>query len=684
MIFRLVFILLALLLPYAVLHGEEIGRNFSIPSSRYDIIYGSPAWNTSPTKIDTAFLVIRDRISKKLLQVQLEEVAPDSAQFKGSFHFKLAQQKSIVPEVYIPPQSLRNEMDHFYQLVQQGKVARKPVIIKRTREENLIDVYDTKEQARRAWSLFKEKSSLRAQIPNSPLSVSQQDLLSDAEALAKKKEADREEERLRMEQIERQKIQDLLQEQQKLSLAERKKRESEAKKLAEEGMQAYQNQNYALAEEKFRQSAQLDPSNKDFYYRYGVSLYKNQKYNEALVALNIAPVASELKVEKEYYIGLSHFNLEEYKRALHFFNSVAESKDPVLAPSAEFYKGLIYLKQEKFAESKLAFETVIDTSQDPKLDEKAEEYIETVARAEKLAELRKKKWRLSATAGLMYDSNVLLAPDLQTSQGTSQEEGDIRLITSGNVTYKALLEERSSWDINASASLTNSSKSSLASADPWLYTLSAPYVRSWSGDRPRRLTLTPSYEILYMALSGNSTKNNIMNSYVGKADYLISNHATWFSNYNLELRQDDFSISSAVGDNDLDAFRYSFGTTQTALIGPKKKQALAGTLRYAKNQAKGKNRLYNRYEGAVTYAKPVWIDGSWTTSLTYYYLRYPDSSTDRKDNNMTISSSLAKPITDWFTWGLVGSFSNNVSTDSSSYSYERYSLMTTASFNTAF
>jgi hypothetical protein len=46
--------------------------------SRYVIVYGSNSWNTSPSAIDSAFIVIRDKESKKLLQVQLEETAPDS------------------------------------------------------------------------------------------------------------------------------------------------------------------------------------------------------------------------------------------------------------------------------------------------------------------------------------------------------------------------------------------------------------------------------------------------------------------------------------------------------------------------------------------------------------------------------------------------------------------------------
>ena len=56
-----------------------------------------------------------------------------------------------------------------------------------------------------------------------------------------------------------------------------------------------------------------------------MSLYKNEKYNEALVAFSVAPVKDELKVEKDYYIALSHYKLNERKRAFNHFKTVGES-----------------------------------------------------------------------------------------------------------------------------------------------------------------------------------------------------------------------------------------------------------------------------------------------------------------------------------------------------------------------
>ncbi|HAG91733.1 MAG TPA: hypothetical protein DCL41_07665 [Bdellovibrionales bacterium] len=655
-------------------------------NSRYDIVYGSPSWNKSPTKIESAFLVIRDRSSKKLFQVHLEETAPDSSEFKGTFQIEVKGQSKIVPEVYIPPQSLRGQMDQFYKLISQNKVFRKPVIIKRTSEENIIDVYDTKNQAQRAWDLFQERRSLRGQakVPTSPSQNTPKDILADAAALEAQKTADKEMERLRLEQIEKQRIEEQMAAQKKLSEAERKKRMEEANRLAAEAMAAYEKGDFVTAEAKFKDAASLDPENKSIYYRYGVSLYKNEKYNEALVAFNLAETQGVEEVEKNYFMGLSHYRLEEWDKSVEKFKIVAASNDEVMAPSAHFYIGAILFKQEKYEECQTSFETVLDTSKDPKLDERAEEYIEAAIKAHRLKKLKEKKFHVTGTAGLMYDSNVLLAPDLETTQGSSLKESDVRLLTMGDLTYKAIWEDNRTWDVKAGATLMNSSKSSLAQADPWLYSLSAPFTYTKAGKLPSIIAITPGYESLFMAESGNSTKKNILNSAKLKASYMRVMQTDWFSEYSLEYRLDSFSLASSTGDNDLSSNKYTLGTTQTVKIGPKRKEALAGSLKASLNQAKGKEKIYQRYETGITYARPVMKDSSWATSLNYYILNYVNSSNGRKDNNITVSTSFAQPLKEWFTWSVVASYSNNSSTVSSSYAYDRYSVMTTGTFTTAF
>lgn len=655
-------------------------------SRRYTIIYGSSSWNNKSTQIDSAFLIIKDKKTGKLVQVELEETAPDSAEFKGSFQVILVDE-GITPEVYIPPQAIRGDLDKFYQLIQSEKLDRKPTIIKRNRSENIIDVYDTKEQAQRAWAAYQEQRlANQGKSPNIPISPDAGIALEKTKALeiAKALQASQEADRIRLEQIEKQKIEQRIAEAAKLSAAAKKKLQNEAKILVDEGMKLYEGTQYREAEEKFKKASELDPENREFYFKYGVTLYKNYKFNEALVAFNVTPPNPKTDLEKNYYAGLCHYKLKELDRARTRFAKVSKSSDPVLAPSASFYEGVILFEQEKYEEAKKPFETVLDTSKDPKLDEQAEAYIEAIAEAMTWQKLRSKKWLISGTAGLMYDSNVLLASDAVNSQGASQKESDLRLVTMGDLTYKAMLTPKSSWDITAAANLTNSSKNELASADPWTYTLSAPYGHLLSGSKPRRLSVTPGFETLYMAVDGSSTKSNILNSMYLNFDYLIVNQPTWISIYSFGYRRDDSSLVSSIGDNDLDANKYNLSTTQTLLIGRKKKEALAGSFGLTYNDAKGKDRLYNRVDVGVTYGKPVWKTSSWATSLNYYLLDFPDATGSRTDNNLTLSTALAKPIKEWFTWGVVGSVSNNVSTQSDVYSYTRYTLMTTATFNTAF
>ncbi len=95
------------------------------------ITYGSPSWNSDSAKIDSAYLVIRDRNSGRLIQINLEETEPDSSKFNG--YFSLSD--TITPEVYIPPSNIRGEksLKKLYQLIKDGKIPRKPLIWKKER-----------------------------------------------------------------------------------------------------------------------------------------------------------------------------------------------------------------------------------------------------------------------------------------------------------------------------------------------------------------------------------------------------------------------------------------------------------------------------------------------------------------------------------------------------------------------
>ncbi len=686
---------IALVLPLsapALANANEKGRKSLSTTRAIFVNYGSPSWNVDSRKIDDAFLMIRDKQTGKFVQIQLEETAPDSAQFVGSFKVNIGEQ--IVPDIYVPPENLRKDLNatkQMYTLIQSGKLQRKPMIWKRNAKgQALMDVYDTREQAQSALKAFEnEQAAARAlRRLKKPSGAAKGQSLATSQEESRKAQLDslalqaaqRMAERVRLEQIERQKVLQRQQEQKLMSESERKKQRAKAAKFAAEASRQYDLGQFKPAEENFRQAIELDPENRDYHYKYGVTLYRNEKFNEALVALKVAKVAPAVEMERDYFMGLVHFRLSELDNALEKFKTVAKSSQPNLAPSAEFYAGVVYFSQEKYLEAKTSFETVIDTSTDANMDKQAEDYIDRIAAAEAFKKMQENKFTVMGVVGAMYDSNVLLSPDNAT--GTATDTADFRLLTILNLQYRPIYNERNEFSTSAMANLTNSIKDESAAADPFIYTLQAPYSRSTKlGDKGLKLTFTPGYELLYLDPSSTGTKQRSQASYYLSTDANFVMSKDWISILTLEYRDDNSYDASSTGPENLDAERYTLRSTQMFLL--EKKRSLLPSVGYAQNSASGKNKIYNRIDLGVTYVSPLPWETNGSVGLSAYQMKYGSAETPRTDTNYTLTLGLTKPIYSWMTWGMNGTYTKNGSNISAN-EYTKYMVMTTATFITNF
>ena len=121
------------------------------------------------------------------------------------------------------------------------------------------------------------------------------------------------------------------------------------------------------------------------------------------------------------------------------------------------------------------------------------------------------------------------------------------------------------------------------------------------------------------------------------------------------------------------------------LLNGSKQEALIANAGFMRNSAQGKNKTYDRLEFGATYARPI---GSyaWSASLNYYFLNFPeaDENNHRTDQNYALATAISKPVNDWFTWGVNAGYTDNASTQTSTYQYQKLIIMTTATFNTGF
>lgn len=249
------------------------------PNRNISITYVSSAWNRSSTKVDSAFLFVKDRESGKLVKIVLEEAEPDSSTFSGSFSIDWGNLEASRPEVFIPPIHLRNneeDIKKFNVQVSEGKIPRKPVVVRKTKEgRQILDVYDTKDQAERAYKSYLSQLALERKLDQQnqtalkPIASEQNlqvaKMAEQERALLQlaKEAASREMDRIRIEQLERQRMDELRKKQDLLAESERKKRRAEAEKLAIQALAAYNLSDFATAEDLFRKSSDLEPDNLD-------------------------------------------------------------------------------------------------------------------------------------------------------------------------------------------------------------------------------------------------------------------------------------------------------------------------------------------------------------------------------------------------------------------------------------
>lgn len=657
---------------------------------RLKIVYGSPSWNTDSKRVDSAFLFLRNKQTGQVIKVVLEESDPDSSRFIGDFSLQMKQSKDLSQyEAYIPPQSMRSSEEaakKFNLLLSQNQVEKKPIAIREKSNRISFEVFDTQDQATRAEKAYAQEketadqSNITARDSENETNGPEK---TEFQLKSEKDAAEREANRIRIEQIEKQKIIGRQQQLQKLTEAQKNVQLEQAKKLADLAMKDYQSGRFSIAEVKFKKSAELDPNNSSFYYQYGVTLYKNNKADQALVVFGISKVDPALENEKKYYMALCHYKLKETSSAEPLFLEVSNSDDKILAPSARFYHGYLLFEQEKFDGAKNSFETVIDTSDDPQLAKRAEEMLEQILQAQQFKVQQSKRWNLTLALGSMYDSNVLLAQDNQTSQGTALKISDYRFLLAASIENRAVITKSYEWAPRFSTFYLYSLKSAAAIADPLVATLYLPL--NWKSiflDKNSQWQIGPGYETLFMDANASGQRENIMNSlYVnGKQNLFIRDN--WISAHELEVRQDKSLLAGSENENNYDAMKYTLRVTESLMMNPARTELMIPTISYTANDAKGSNRYYTKFEIGSAYIRPVKYFGSWISSLTFYQLRYSKAQPTRMDSNMAIATGFNRP---WIgaNWGLTATYSSNTS-DSEANQYSKFTVLGIVSWNNAF
>lgn len=665
----------------------------SVGDQSMRIVYGSPAWNTDSKNVDSAFLFMRDKKTGKTVKIQLEETEPDSSIFAGNFAIQLGTGGAVDPDIYIPPRTMKDNADamrKFNELLAKSGIKPKPLFIKPMESGGRqVDVYDTLDQVKKAReALSMEEKARKEQASLLKPVLKTQDLEAKAQAERAKWESEmaiiaakREADRVRAEQIERQKALEIEKTMKSLSAKEKSARKAQAAILANAALDHFNKGEFEEASQKYEKATQLDPDEKSYSLSFGIALYRTNRFNQAIVVLKTAQVPSGRELEREYYMGLTYYRLNEYDSALESFRAVAKDDKSPLAASSSFYEGLILFNREQFEASRAPFERVIDISQDPRLDEQAESYLDRLSGMIRQQQALKKRWFFNGMVGGTFDSNVLLTSDLETSQGAATEEADFRTLVAGDAERRFIYTKHNEFGLKAFAYYLRSTKTSVSEADPLLVNLTAPFAyKGTAFGKGYKLAAKPIYEYLFMDQPKDGSLKRILTTTGLSIDNTFVMKPNHFAAYLLELRSEDSLLDTSTGDDNLDAMKVTLKTNQTFLLDKTNKKMLIASAGYVINQAEGDNKFYNRYDLGVTYIQPTEFEANWSFGISYYLADYNKGDAGRVDRNTTFTTGLTKPVKEWVSWNVTGTYVNNVSTESANH-YSKYTIMAAAVFN---
>jgi tetratricopeptide (TPR) repeat protein len=394
---------------------------------------------------------------------------------------------------------------------------------------------------------------------------------------------------------------------QKLSPGAREENQARALSAFNLAQAQFEKENFMEARKAIEQVIRLDPLNDQYFYSYGVILYKLNLFRRSLAVLNMLESTSINQVELTYYEALDHMNLKEDDLAYSKFISVRDEKDEQLSAIAAMYAGVLAKKKEDFTEARNNFEFVLDFSKDPKLDQKAEDSIIAVNQMEQFQAQAKKKWGYSFYTGAIYDGNVLNIS--KANQVTSTAA--YRLMYGGLLSYKALFTQKRSllpqitYSDIYSVNTKFKSDATIQSADPMQVEVSVPYRYQFTiSKKAATWYISPAYQKLYMSYNEAGRELVFDSAYIASS-VTVNQFTNWISDYRLEFSKDTSHIVPASPADEQSATKYNIVISQTRWLDTIGKKNLSVDLLFSQNKADGSNMEYRKYILSVGSSIPI-------------------------------------------------------------------------------
>jgi tetratricopeptide (TPR) repeat protein len=366
----------------------------------------------------------------------------------------------------------------------------------------------------------------------------------------------------------------------------------------------------------------------ELYIAQGIQKITEEKMQDALNVLNKALDLSPQSPEANYYAGVAHARLGQFKEAEDLFIKTIEFDETIL--EAYFELGRLYYMTDRCnrADEKLSY--YIARSEDEALRSLARQILETCEE-----KTEKKSYRVDLILGSQYDSNVIIEPENPTV--SAEDKSDYR----GLVYIKAHATpiRGSMAKLNVDYSFYQSIHSKLDDYDVHYHKI-RPQI-----DLNISAIVKPSvgYQLAYTALGGDSY--SLINTFYTKI--VIIEGQKMSTDVVYEYRSNDYWNSKLARTNELrDGHQNTFGIKQNFSF----RKVSANIFYFTDlNRAEAHYWSYNGYRGGTALGfsilSPLKVNISGEYNERRYRDDYPGFGRKRIDKMQQYSIGLKYTIT---------------------------------------
>lgn len=211
----------------------------------------------------------------------------------------------------------------------------------------------------------------------------------------------------------------------------------------------------AEAEKRFKKTIETEPSYQGAHFQLGIIYYKREVYNDALSWFIGAEKTEPDRGMTYYYQGLINHKQGNYEKTPPLFlKAMGLTKEVSL--TSHYYSAISYYKRGILEEAEEEFNETIRLEPESDIARSSKEYIEEIERAKK----GPKRWDLSLSLSLQYDTNVVLEPADSALSAQIARNQDLRSVAFLRGGYRFI--RGGPWNLGANYSFYSSLQKDLS------------------------------------------------------------------------------------------------------------------------------------------------------------------------------------------------------------------------------